>query len=73
MLRFQALLIASCIQWTLSLRFHNCQSFVFNNELFTFDFKTTKSYRIYKLEIYSPDIPKPGLTYLQLFALDPVV
>ena len=45
-----------------------------NNEVSSFDIpQPVDAYSIYKLKIYSPEIARPGLSYMQLFSLDPVV
>src|SRR5579863_315754 len=45
-----------------------------NNEVSSFDIpQPVDAYNIYKLKIYSPEIARPGLSYMQLFSLDPVV
>src|SRR5271156_6298182 len=45
-----------------------------NHEVSSFDvLQPVEAYSIYKLKIYSLEIARPGLSYMQIFSLDPVV
>src|SRR5271156_807910 len=45
-----------------------------NHEVSSFDvLQPVEAYSIYKLKIFSPEIARPGLSYMQIFSLDPVV